>query len=306
MSTSTVNSIKNNNQLKLTKNKDYRKRTIKRRMNMFIRYTLLTVVAIVMLYPIIWLIGASFKSNSEIFSSAGFIPKKLDFSPYVKGWITGTQYTFGTYFLNTFKYVIPKVVLTVVSSTLTAYGFARFDFPFKKILFGLLMTTLFLPQVVTRIPLYLLWKQLHLLNTFAPLYAGSAFAIDTFFVFMLIQFLRGIPKELDEAATVDGCNSFMILIKIIIPVLKPAIISVALFQFMWTMNDFMGPLIYISSVNKYPVAIALKMAMDTTSGSFDWNQIIAMSLIGLLPSITIFFAAQKYFVEGITTSGIKG
>lgn len=250
-----------------------------------------------MLYPIIWLIGASFKSNSEIFSSVGFIPKKIDFTPYINGWKTGTQYTFGTYFLNTFKYVIPKVILTIISAVLTAYGFARFDFPFKKILFGLLIATLFLPQVVTKIPLYLFWKKLHLLDTFAPLFVGSAFAIDTFFVFMLIQFFRGIPRELDEAAKVDGCNSFMILLRILIPVLKPAIISVGLFQFMWSMNDFMGPLIYISSVNKYPVAIALKMAMDTTSGTFEWNQIIAMSLIGLLPSIILFFSAQNTLLK---------
>nr|WP_205693951.1 carbohydrate ABC transporter permease [Clostridium prolinivorans] len=288
------------------KDKNYRKRARKRKINLAIRYTLLTLVAFVMLYPIIWLIGASFKSNSEIFSSVGFIPKKIDFTPYINGWKTGTQYTFGTYFLNTFKYVIPKVILTIISAVLTAYGFARFDFPFKKILFGLLIATLFLPQVVTKIPLYLFWKKLHLLDTFAPLFVGSAFAIDTFFVFMLIQFFRGIPRELDEAAKVDGCNSFMILLRILIPVLKPAIISVGLFQFMWSMNDFMGPLIYISSVNKYPVAIALKMAMDTTSGTFEWNQIIAMSLIGLLPSIILFFSAQKYFIEGIATSGLKG
>ncbi|WP_207651093.1 carbohydrate ABC transporter permease [Clostridium sp. USBA 49] len=288
------------------KDKNYRKRARKRKFNLAIRYTLLTLVAFIMLYPIIWLIGASFKSNSEIFSSVGFIPKKIDFTPYINGWKTGTQYTFGTYFLNTFKYVIPKVILTIISAVLTAYGFARFDFPFKKILFGLLIATLFLPQVVTKIPLYLFWKKLHLLDTFAPLFVGSAFAIDTFFVFMLIQFFRGIPRELDEAAKVDGCNSFMILLRILIPVLKPAIISVGLFQFMWSMNDFMGPLIYISSVNKYPVAIALKMAMDTTSGTFEWNQIIAMSLIGLLPSIILFFSAQKYFIEGIATSGLKG
>ncbi|WP_127836732.1 carbohydrate ABC transporter permease [Clostridium prolinivorans] len=298
--------IKNNNYSNLMKDKNYRKRARKRKINLAIRYTLLTLVAFVMLYPIIWLIGASFKSNSEIFSSVGFIPKKIDFTPYINGWKTGTQYTFGTYFLNTFKYVIPKVILTIISAVLTAYGFARFDFPFKKILFGLLIATLFLPQVVTKIPLYLFWKKLHLLDTFAPLFVGSAFAIDTFFVFMLIQFFRGIPRELDEAAKVDGCNSFMILLRILIPVLKPAIISVGLFQFMWSMNDFMGPLIYISSVNKYPVAIALKMAMDTTSGTFEWNQIIAMSLIGLLPSIILFFSAQKYFIEGIATSGLKG
>ena len=144
------------------------------------------------------------------------------------------------------------------------------------------------------------------MDTHASLFINSAFAVDGFFVFMLIQFFRSIPRELDESAIVDGCNSFQVFIWILLPLMKPALISVGLFQFMWTMNDFMGPLIYISSVEKYPVSIALKMCIDTTSGTFEWNQVIAMSIIALLPSIILFFSAQKYFIEGITTTGIKG
>ncbi|ADD02981.1 MULTISPECIES: carbohydrate ABC transporter permease [Thermoanaerobacter] len=295
-----------NKGLNLRKNKEYRKREIKRIINSAVRYTILSIGAFIMLYPILWLIGASFKTNAEIFTSISFIPPRIDFTPYIKGWITGTQYTFATYFANTFKYVIPRVVFTVISSTITAYGFARFNFPFKKLLFGILIATLFLPEVVTRIPLYLLWRQLHLLDTFVPLYAPMIFANQAFFVFMLVQFFRTIPRELDEAAIIDGCNSFQVLTKILVPTIKPAVITVALFQFMWSMNDFIGPLIYISSVEKYPVSIALKMAIDTTEGYFEWNQIIAMSLIALLPSIIVFFAAQKYFVEGIATTGLKG
>jgi oligogalacturonide transport system permease protein len=292
--------------IRLNADGGHRRREIKRIISSGARYAILTLGAFIMLYPILWLIGASFKTNSEIFTSIGFIPKRIDFSPYVKGWVTGTQYTFATYFLNTFKYVIPKVVFTVISSTLTAYGFARFNFPLKKPLFAVLISTMFLPQIVLRIPMYLFWKQFRMLDTFIPLFANTIFASEAFFVFMLIQFFRSIPRELDEAAIIDGCNSFMVLTKILIPSLKPAIISVAIFQFMWSMNDFMGPLIYISSVQKYPVSIALKMAMDVTSGYFEWNKIIAMSLIALLPSIVVFFAAQKYFVEGISTTGLKG
>lgn len=290
-----------------TKAKEQNKKLIRKYgINSFIRYLILTIVAIIMLYPMIWLIGASFKTNSEIFTSIGIIPKGIDFTPYIKGWKTGTGYTFATYFKNSFKIVIPKVFLTLISCSLTAYGFARFNFPLKKQLLGLLISTLLLPQVVLRIPTYLLWKKFKLLDTHASLFLSSAFAIDGFFVFMLIQFFRGIPKELDESAIIDGCNSFEILLWILLPLMKPALVSVALFQFMWTMNDFMGPLIYISSVEKYPVAIALKMCIDTTSGTFEWNQVIAMSLIALLPSIILFFSAQRYFIEGITTTGIKG
>lgn len=181
------------------------------------------------------------------------------------GKLQSTEYTFTTYFINTFKIVIPKVVLTIVSAVLTAYGFARFKFPGKKIMFGILISTLLLPNVVLRIPQFLMYKNFGWLDTYLPLFVPAAFATDTFFVFMLIQFIRGLPKEIEEAACVDGCNSLQTLVYIMVPMLKPAIISIALFQFMWTMNDFMGPLIYLSSVEKYPVALALKMSMDVSS-----------------------------------------
>lgn len=271
-----------------------------------IRYLILTLVMLVMLYPVIWLVGASFKTNNEIFTSINFIPKRIDFKPYIEGWKTGTEYTFTTYFLNTFQIVLPKIIFCLISSTITAYGFARFDFRFKKILFSLLMATMFLPAVVTRIPLYLFWKQLGVLNTYVPLIANTVFANEPFFVFMLIQFMRSIPKDIDEAAIIDGCSSLGILTRILLPALKPPLISCLIFQFVWSFNDFLGPLIYISSVKKYPVALALKMSIDASSGIVEWNQILAMSIIALLPALILFFSAQKYFVEGVTSSGIKG
>ncbi|WP_161979303.1 carbohydrate ABC transporter permease [Streptococcus sp. S784/96/1] len=271
-----------------------------------LRYVVLTIVAIIMIYPILWLIGASFKSNTEIFTEVGFIPKRIDFTPYIEGWKTRTEYSFTTYFMNTFKIVIPKLVFCLISSTLVAYGFARFNFRGKKLLFSLLMATMFLPAVVTRIPLYLLWKDFGMLDTYVPLIAPTVFAQEPFFVYMLIQFLRSIPRDLDEAAIIDGCNSFSVLWRVLLPALKPALISCIIFQFVWSFNDFLGPLIYVSSVEKYPVAMALKMSIDTSSGVVEWNQILAMSLISLLPALLLFFGAQKYFVEGVTSSGIKG
>ncbi|MGM0123366.1 oligogalacturonide transport system permease [Enterococcus sp. AZ194] len=278
----------------------------KRQLSSALRYLILTIVAIVMIYPILWLVGASFKTNTEIFTEIGFIPKRIDFTPYIEGWNTRTEYTFTTYFMNTFQIVVPKIIFCLISSTLTAYGFARFNFKFKNVLFALLMATMFLPAVVTRIPLYIFWKQFNMLDTYIPLIAPTVFAQEPFFVFMLIQFLRSIPRDLDEAATMDGCNSFQILWRILLPQLKPALISCIIFQFVWSFNDFLGPLIYVSSVDKYPVALALKMSIDTSSGVVAWNQILAMSLISLLPALILFFSAQKYFVEGVTSSGIKG
>lgn len=272
----------------------------------FIRYLILIVGAFIMLYPILWLIGATFKTNNEIFTELSFIPNTIDFTPYIEGWKTGTEYTFTTYFINTFKIVIPKIVLTLVSTTITAYGFARFEFPFKKILFFILISTLFLPQVVLRIPQYLMYREFGVLNTYIPLIAPSAFAQDAFFVFMIVQFLRSIPIDLDEAAYVDGANSFEVLWRILLPSLKPVLVSTVIFQFIWTFNDFLGPLIYITSVSKYPVSLALQMSVDTTSGLVEYNQIFAMSVLSLLPAIVLFFSLQKYFIEGATTSGLKG
>ncbi|WP_378949625.1 carbohydrate ABC transporter permease [Paracoccus sp. R86501] len=275
------------------------------RLQAVIRYTLLTVVGLVMLYPLIWLIGASFKTNSEIFGSIGFIPREPTLEGYVKGWQTSTPYTFGRFFWNTFLIILPKTVFTAISCALVAYGFARFEFPFKRVLFATLIATLLLPNVVTRIPQYILFRDMGWLDSYLPLWVPSAFAGDAFFVFMLVQFLRAIPRDMEEAARVDGANSLQTLIHIVVPMLFPALISVMLFQFMWTMNDFLGPLIYLSSVEKFPVSLALKLSIDTTE-AFDWNRILSMSVLALLPALVVFFMAQKYFIEGISAGGVKG
>ncbi|WP_172327230.1 carbohydrate ABC transporter permease [Mangrovicoccus sp. HB161399] len=270
-----------------------------------LRYGLLTIVGLIMIYPLIWLIGASFKTNAEMFSSAGFWPKEPTLSGYIEGWQTSTPYTFGKFFVNTLWIIIPKTIGTAISCTLVAYGFARFEFPGKKFLFATVIATLLLPNVVTRIPQYLLFRDIGWLDSFLPLWVPSALAGDAFFVFMVIQFLRAIPRDMEEAARVDGATTLQTLIYIVVPMLMPALISVCLFQFMWTMNDFLGPLIYISSVEKYPVSLALKLSIDTTE-AFAWNQILAMSVLALAPSLIVFFMAQKYFIEGISSGGVKG
>jgi oligogalacturonide transport system permease protein len=248
-----------------------------------LRYLALTAVGVVMLYPLLWLVGASFKTNAEIFSEVGFWPSRFDFGAYARGWKTSTEYTFATYFLNSFLIVIPRIAVTVVSCVLVAYAFARFEFWGRKFLFSVMVATLMLPHIVLRVPQYLLFKELGWLDSYWPIIVPSAFATDTFFVFMLVQFLRYI----------------------IVPLLKPAIVSVIVFQFIWTMNDFMGPLIYLSSVEKYPVSLALKMTLGATE-EVEWASAIAISVVALLPSVAVFFAAQKHFVESAASSGIKG
>ncbi len=273
--------------------------------NATVRYGLLIGTGLLMLYPLFWMIGGAFKNNHEIFSSIGFIPKAPTADGFVKGWKTSTEYSFATYLLNTMKIVIPKVICTVVSSVIVAYGFARFAIPGRKLLFALLMATVLLPKSVLLIPQYLMFREFGWLDTYLPMIVPQAFAVEGFFVFLIIQFMRSLPVDMEEAAVMDGCNSFQVLTLIVCPVILPAIISVALFQFMWSMNDFLQPLIYLSSVEKYPVALALKMSIDVTEAT-SWNEILAMSTIALAPSILLFFVAQKYFVEGVTSGAVKG
>jgi oligogalacturonide transport system permease protein len=270
-----------------------------------VRTTVLLCVAVLMLYPLLWLVGASFKSNAQIFSEVGFWPQSFDFSAYAKGWKTSTEYTFATYFANSFLITVPRIAVTVVSCVLVAYGFARFEFRGKKLLFSIMIGTMMLPLIVLRLPQYLMFKELGWLDTYLPLILPSAFATDTFFVFMLVQFLRGIPRDMEEAAVIDGCNALQLLWHIIVPLLKPAIISVIVFQFIWTMNDFMGPLVYLASVEKYPVSLALKMSIGATE-EVEWANVIAISVVALIPSVAVFFLAQRHFIEGASSSGIKG
>jgi oligogalacturonide transport system permease protein len=275
------------------------------RINALMRYLVLGMVGLVMLYPMVWLVGASFKTNTEIFTEMGFWPSRFDFTAYVKGWKTSTEYTFATYFLNSFIITIPRIIVTVISCVLVAYAFARFEFWGKKTLFGIMVGTMMLPLIILRLPQYLMFKEFGWLDSYLPLIVPSAFATDTFFVFMLVQFLRGIPRDMEEAAQIDGCNPLQLLWHIIVPLLKPAIISVIVFQFIWTMNDFMGPLIYLSTVEKYPVSLALKMSIGATE-EVEWASVLAISVVALLPSILVFFAAQRHFIEGASSSGIKG
>lgn len=169
----------------------------------------------------------------------------------------------------------------------------------------LMISTLMLPNTIIIIPRYILFRNLGWLNTYLPFIVPAIFACYPFFIFMLVQFIRGLPRELDESAIMDGCSSMGILVRILVPLCKPALFSVGLFQFMWTWNDFFNSLIYINSVKKYTVSLGLRMTLDTQS-VINWNQIMAMSSLTMVPCIWLFFFAQKYFVEGIATSGLKG
>ena len=278
---------------------------LKNRINEVIMYVVLILIGIVMIYPLIWMFFASFKSNEEIYGSISLLPQSYSFQAFVDGWnaIGGNSYS--VFFRNSFLLVFPTTILTVVASTLTAYGFARFNFKGKKAAFALLMSTLMLPNAILIIPRYAIFRDLNVLDGYGPFYLMAAFACYPFFTYMLIQFMRGLPRDLDESAYIDGCGTFKTLTRILLPLLKPALFSAGLFQFLWTYNDYFNSLIYINTVKKYTVSLALRLSLDNES-IVVWKNVMAMSCLAVLPVVILFFFAQKYFVEGIATTGLKG
>ena len=275
----------------------------------FFQYFVLILVGVIMIYPLVWMVGATFKSNAEIFAGIGF----LTANPTLQGYIDAVTQNYGgdisiwRAFINTYSFVIPKVIFTVIISVIAAYGFSRFKFKGRDMLFGIMISTLFLPQVVLNVPQYLLYNKFGWLDSpfYLAIWVHCAFATETYFVYQLVQFMRNVPRDLDEAAAIDGCSSFQTLYKVIVPMLGPALVSCALFQFMWSCNDFMGPLLYVSTPGKYPMSLFVKLSMDGDTG-FAWNKILALSLISILPQLIVFFCAQDQFVEGISAGAVKG
>ena len=268
-------------------------------------YVIIFLIGLVLLYPIIWMIFATFKTNEEIFGSVKLLPERFSFQYYIEWWKGSKRVTYTNFFINTFLLVLPTTILTVISAALVAYGFARFNFPFKKILFVLLIAMMMLPNSVVIIPRYTLYNGFKWVNTYMPFYAPALLCCNSFFPYMLIQFLRGLPTELDESAYMDGCGTLKTFTHILLPLMKPALFSAGLFQFLWTYNDYFNSLIFINSVKKYPISLALRMSLDAES-VVQWGKVMAMAAVAVLPVIALFFAAQRYFVEGIATSGLKG
>lgn len=266
---------------------------------------LLLTLSVPFIFPLLWLLLSVFKSNEEIFLSPLALPATWSFQPFIDGWKAAGQYTFSTFFANTFCLVVPVVAFTLVSAVVVAYGFACFHFKLKNVFFSLMISTMMLPMAVTLIPKYMLFNAFGWVNTYNPLIIPTIFGGGPFFIFMLIQFFRGVPRELNEAATIDGCNSLQVLLRVLLPLTKSALFSAGIFQFMWTWNDFFNQLIYINSVGKYTISLGLRMALDLTTNVV-WGKLLAMSLLSILPPVIIYFAAQKYFVEGIATTGLKG
>jgi ABC-type glycerol-3-phosphate transport system permease component len=264
---------------------------------------MLIALSLLMLYPVFWWIGASLKTTAEM-SLPTIWPKSPTWGNYTNGWTFSTGFSFTTFFANTLMMEFWNVLGAIVTSSLVAYGFGRLQFKLRGFWFSILLLTMMLPGQVTTVPQYIIYNNFGLVNSYIPLILPHFLGGGAFFVFLLVQFIRGIPRDLDEAAKIDGASVYAIFYRVILPLIKPALVTVAIFTFIWSWDDFFGQVLYLSSTEKYTVGLALRMFIDQFE--IQWGQLLAMSLLSVLPSVIVFFLAQKHFVEGIATTGIKG
>ena len=264
-------------------------------------YIILILGAFFSVAPFLWLVRSSFMTIQEIFSMP---PKWLPAVPQWHNYVNVfTTLPFGRFFINTAVIVFLNVMGALFSNTIMAYAFARIQFRGRTIMYSLCLATLMLPTTVTMIPLFIECKYLGGLNTFAPLFVPAFFG-NAFYIFMLHQFFKTIPMEFDEAAFVDGANYPQIITRIIVPVAKPALAVIAIFSFLNSWNDFMGPLLYLNDQTKFTLSLGLKMFLSMFRA--EWNTLMAASTLAVLPLIVLFFMAQRYFIEGLTMGGLKG
>jgi multiple sugar transport system permease protein len=268
-------------------------------------HVLLVGLLVVALYPIAYMIGTSFKSPQEIFNNLDIWPREFTPGNYSEGWAGIPGVSFGRFFLNSAVISAGVVVGNVVSCALAAFAFARLRFPLRGMWFALMIGTLLLPHHVLIVPQYVLFNYLGWINTPLPLVVPKFVATDAFFVFLMVQFMRGIPRTLDEAAEIDGCGPYRRFLHVVLPLTKPALVTTAVFSFIQTWNDFFSQLVYLNDLTSYTVPIGLRLFLDS-SGQNAVGPMFAMSVLSLVPVFLFFLFFQRLIVDGINTSGIKG
>ncbi|RPJ49664.1 MAG: carbohydrate ABC transporter permease [Chloroflexi bacterium] len=267
-------------------------------------YVILTVGAIVFLIPFVWMLSSSLKAPAEIFAEPPvWIPNPIRWNNYVEAW---TALPFTRFMFNTIFITLLGMVANIFMSALVGYGFARYRFPGRDFLFILLLSTMMLPYIVTLIPTFLIWRNLNLINTYDPLVIGALFGGGPFFIFLMRQFMLTIPREMEEAAWIDGANVAQIFTRIILPLVRPALLAVGIFSFQGYWNDFLAPLIYLSDLPKYTMTLGMFFFLGGANEAPKWHWLMAMSTLIAVPILVLFFVAQKQFIEGVTLTGIKG
>ena len=280
----------------------YRPRS-RSRVTRILRHVFLIALVLVSLYPVIWMIVSSLRPNDQIFGNPSLLLATFELENYVYGW-EALGSPFGTYLINSGIVVLGSIIGNLVSCSLAAYAFARLRFRFKRPAFAYMLVTLMVPIHIVIVPQYILWAQLDLINTFVPLIVPKILATDAFFIFLMVQFIRGLPKELDEAARIDGAGHFRIFGQVLLPLMLPALATTTIFTFIWVWNDFFSQLIFLTDPNLYTVPIALRSFIDAQSTS-SFGGMFAMSVVSIVPIILIFAFGQKYLVKGIATTGLK-
>ncbi|TLM70527.1 carbohydrate ABC transporter permease [Pseudarthrobacter sp. NamB4] len=268
-----------------------------------VTHAALLLLAVGMLYPLAWMLVSSLRNNDEIFSNPSLIPVSITWSNYITGW-TAQEFPFSRYFLNSFSITTASIVGNLFACSLTAFAFARLRFRFKPFWLAVLLGTIMLPEHVTIVPQYLIFSELGWLDTYLPLIVPKFFGVEAFFIFLMMQFMRSIPRELDEAAWIDGCGPIRMYWRIILPLTLPALTTTAIFTFIWTWNDFFRPLIFITSSDLFTVPMALRLFVDPTAGT-NWGAVFAMSVLSLIPVFVFFLAGQRFLINGISTTGLK-
>jgi multiple sugar transport system permease protein len=273
------------------------------RKNHWRAHLVLLLVLLAMIYPMVWLVGASFKPENQIFTTMNPLPFAFTIANYVSGWTaTGTSFT--VYLANSLTVSLCTVVANVASCSVAAYAFARLDFAFRKFWFAVMLGTMMLPFQATLIPQYAIFYQLNWINTFLPLVVPYLLAYDAFFIFLMVQFIRGIPRELDEAAALDGAGHVRVFFSIVLPLMRPALLTTTILTFIWTFNDFLRQLVYLSDHSRYTAPLGLNAFVDRASGS-SYGGMLAMSVVTLVPTVAVFLASQRRLVDGVATTGIK-
>lgn len=271
-----------------------------------VTHLFIMALGITMIYPVLWMIVSSFKPNNMIFSDPGLIPKAVTIENYISGWKGYGGTTFGRFFANSLFMGAVAIAGNLISCTMAAYAFARLKFAGRSFWFAVMMTTLMLPGHVTIVPRYILFNTFGWVGTYLPILVPKFLATDAFFVFLLVQFIRSLPKELDEAAIIDGCSKVGVFLRIIVPLTVPALVTTALFTFLWTWDDFFNHLLYLTKPSIFSVSRALRTFVGDAGAVSNWGGALAMSTLSLVPAFILFFSLQKYFVQGITTTGLKG
>ena len=268
-------------------------------------HALLLGLLFIMLYPVIWMVLSSFRPELEIFAGRGLIPETWTLQNYVTGWNLFGGKTFGDFFINSFIICALAVVGNLFACSLAAYAFARLNFKLKWLWFALMLGTIMLPIHVQLIPQYIFFNNIGWVNTIYPLIVPKFLAHDAFYIFLMVQFMRSLPVELEQAAVVDGASFFQRFWRIILPLTMPALVTTAVFTFINTYNDFFSQLIYLTDTDKMTVPVALRLFLDPSGGTSSFGGLFAMVLVSIGPVLGFFLASQRLLVRGIATTGLK-